>query len=209
VVAPAAHRRFCGVGSADAVIPSRTCSTGPARRSVYDIDGSEQPTCQDWAYSPVHTATGSTSIVPPQDGQRDSRAGAEAPSLERPQAMQYTRKTMRAALRAAARSSAEGSSVSSNEVRSQPRDRALAPSVADSAIMRQSLPTIDGGILPAVAGGVSGDNSTPIEFPESYAAGPDETATRTLMCLPSAKAPSLGRELPTVYAPCFGPAAHM
>jgi hypothetical protein len=117
--------------------------------------------------TPHQAATGSMSIVPPQYSQRDSRAGAEAPSLERPQAMQYTRKRVRAAFRFAARSSAEGSSINSIQVRSDRRDGTPDSSVADSAIMRQSFPTMDGRALPAVAGGVSCDNSTPIEFPES------------------------------------------
>jgi hypothetical protein len=90
------------------------------------------------AKHPLQAATGSTSIVPPQYSHRDSRAGAEAPSLERPQARQYTRNSRRAAFRSAARSSAERSSINSSEAGSDLRDRVPDSSVADSAIMRQS-----------------------------------------------------------------------
>jgi hypothetical protein len=120
------------------------------------------------AEHPRQTATGSTSIVPPQLVQRDNRAGAVAPSLDLPQAMQYTRNNVRATLRAAARCSAEGSSIDSNAARNHLRDRVSVSFVADSAIMRQSSRPMDGGTLPAIAGGVSCDNSTRIGFPESF-----------------------------------------
>jgi hypothetical protein len=77
-------------------------------------------------------------MVPPQCSHRDRRAGAAAPSLERPQAMQYTRNSLRAAFRAAARCSADGSPINSSEAGSDLRDRAPDSSVAHSAIMRQS-----------------------------------------------------------------------
>ena len=85
---------------------------------------------------------------------RDNRAGADAPSLDLPQAMQYTRKEVRATLRAAARCSAEGSSIDSNAARNHLRDRVPDSLVADSAIVRQSSRPMDGGTLPAIAGGV-------------------------------------------------------
>jgi hypothetical protein len=90
------------------------------------------------AEQPHQAATGSTSIVPPQSAQRDSRAGAEAPSLDLPQAMQYTRNRVRATLRAAARSSAEGSSIDSKAARNHLRERVPDSFVNDSAITRQS-----------------------------------------------------------------------
>src|SRR5262249_13186262 len=63
------------------------------------------------------SAASSTSIVPPQAGQRPGRAGAVDPSLERPQATQYVRKTRRAARRSAARAAAEGSARTSRRFR--------------------------------------------------------------------------------------------
>jgi hypothetical protein len=157
---------------------------------------------------PPQAATGSTSIVPPQSSQRGSLAGAVAPSLDLPQAMQYTRNTVRAALRAAARSSAEGSSIKSNEARSDLRDCVPDSFAADSAIMRQSSRPW-----------------TEIPFQRSRAASPATTqrlSSSQRICSRSGRSGDLYRDVlafcegavsqagtSPVYAPCFGPARDM